>query len=197
MIRGVIFDLDGTLVDSCLDFDGMRREMCLHEDAPILEALAGLAAPDAARCFEVLTRHEMIGAHKATILPGVRETCQRLNSRGVRQAVATRNSRQVTQATLQKLDLDFDPVITRDDGPVKPDPWPVIHVCSVWGLRPAEVVMIGDYRFDIESGRAAGARTVLLTHPASAKSHPNLERADLVLNSLGDYPSLFAWLDTI
>ena len=55
--------------------------------------------------------------------------------------------------------------------------------------------VIGDYRFDIECGRAAGSHTVLLTHPHDPKTYTNTEQADLLLSSLADYPLLLAWLE--
>ena len=197
MIRGIIFDLDGTLVDSRLDFAAMRRDMGLAEDIPILEGLARLAPSEADRCRRILLKHELAGAERAGLLPGVAELCHRLTTRRIRQAIATRNSREITQATLAKFNLRFDPVITRDDGPVKPDPWPVQHACSLWGTSPDETVVIGDFRFDIECGRAAGSHTVLLTHVPDAAAYPNREQADLVLTSLADYPRLLAWLERL
>jgi HAD superfamily hydrolase (TIGR01509 family) len=197
MIRGVIFDLDGTLVDSRLDFEAMRREMELPPELPILEALAKLPPPRAARCSEILHRHELAGAERATLLPGVGELLATLHARGIRQAIATRNSRRITQATLGKLGLAIDLVLTRDDGPVKPDPWPVQHACSQWNLAAAEVVMVGDFRFDVECGQNAGSRTVLLTHPHDPRSYANAERADLLLASLADYPRLLAWIESL
>jgi phosphoglycolate phosphatase-like HAD superfamily hydrolase len=64
-------------------------------------------------------------------------------------------------------------------------------------LSPADVVVVGDYRFDVECGRAAGCRTVLLTHPADPASYPNVERADLLLYSLAEYSTMLAWLETL
>ena len=197
MIAGVIFDLDGTLVDSRLDFEAMRREMELPSGQPILEAIDHLEPAHAARCHEVLFRHEREGVERATLLPGVSELLAILAARGVRTAIATRNSRVVTRATQQKLGLSIELALTRDDGPVKPDPWPVLHVCETWNLSPAQVVVVGDYKFDVESGRAAGARTVLLTHPYEPQDYPNHEQADLLLTSLAEYPRLLAWLETL
>jgi HAD superfamily hydrolase (TIGR01509 family) len=197
MIQGIIFDLDGTLVDSRLDFDAMRQEMELPPNLPILEALARLEPRHGERCRTILHRHELAGAERAALLPGAGELLAILHSRGIRQAIATRNSRHITVVTLTKLGLAIDLVLTRDDGPVKPDPWPVLHACSQWDITPADVVVVGDFRFDVESGRAAGSRTVLLTHPHDPRSYPNTERADLVLNSLADYPRLLAWLESL
>ena len=69
------------------------------------------------------------------------------------------------------------------------------HPCQCWQLAPAEVAVVGDYKFDVECGRAAGCRTVLLTHPEDPASYPNDERADLLLASLAEFPRLLAWLD--
>jgi HAD superfamily hydrolase (TIGR01549 family) len=197
MIRGILFDLDGTLVDSRLDFVAMRQEMELPPDQPILEALAGLAPQHAERCRAILDRHELAGAERAILLPGVPELLDWLHRRGIRQAIATRNSRQITTTTLSKVGVAFDLVLTRDDGPVKPDPWPVLHACTMWDLMPQEVVVIGDFRFDVEAGRAAGSRTVLLTHPHDPRLHPNTEGADLLLASLAEHARLLAWLESL
>jgi HAD superfamily hydrolase (TIGR01509 family) len=195
VLRGLIFDLDNTLVDSQLDFDAMRREMDLPAGLAILEAIDRLPRPQSDRCREILHRHELAGAERATLLPGVAELLVEVSRRGLKQAIATRNSKPIAEATLRRLGLEIELVLTRDCGPIKPDPWPVLHACRQWGTRPAEVAVIGDYRFDIECGRAAGARTVLLTHEEKPHEHPNQEQADLVLSSLADYPRLLAWLN--
>jgi HAD superfamily hydrolase (TIGR01549 family) len=194
VIRGIIFDLDNTLVDSRLDFDAMRREMDLPAGLAILEAIDRLPAAQADRCREILHRHELAGAERATLLPGVAELLAEVSRRGLAQAIATRNSKPIAEATLRRLGIQIELVLTRDCGPIKPDPWPVLRACQQWGTRPAEVAVIGDYRFDIECGRAAGARTVLLTHEENPHEYPNHERADLVLSSLADYSRLLAWL---
>jgi HAD superfamily hydrolase (TIGR01509 family) len=159
-IRGLIFDLDGTLVDSGLDFDLMRREMGLPDRQPILEALEHLDEPRRRACWAILDRHEREGAERATLMPGVAELIQSLTARGIRRAVFTRNGRQPTLRTLERLGLSFDPVVAREDAPAKPDPTGIWKICAAWGMRPEEVAMVGDYRFDIEAGRRAGARTV-------------------------------------
>jgi HAD superfamily hydrolase (TIGR01549 family) len=197
VIRGIVFDLDGTLVDSRLDFDAMRCEMELQPTLPILEAVAGLPPARAERCREILERHEREGAERATALPGAMELLEILSCRGISCAIATRNSRQITELTLRRLGLPVAIALTRDDGPIKPDPWAIGQACARWGIAPREAVMVGDYRFDIECGRAAGSRTVLLTAPHDPETYPNREGADLLLGSLADYRVLLAWLDSL
>ena len=71
--RGVIFDLDGTLVDSGLDFNAMRAEMGLPAGRPILEAIASLPSSRQRVCWEILHRHEFEGATRATPMPAVHD----------------------------------------------------------------------------------------------------------------------------
>ena len=72
-LAGIIFDIDGTLVDSGLDFRGIRADMNLPDEAPILEAIAEMPAEEAARCRQVLARHEERGAAQGVPFPGVAE----------------------------------------------------------------------------------------------------------------------------
>ncbi|MBC7853475.1 MAG: HAD family hydrolase, partial [Pirellulaceae bacterium] len=185
-VRGLIFDLDGTLVDSQLDFDLMRSEMQLPP-GPILESIAALPVAPAERCYRILRRHEMEGAERATLLPGVAQLLERAQERFIPIGIVTRNSREISLAVLHRLQLKYDILLARDDGPIKPDPWAVRHICERWNVPARQVVMIGDYHFDVLSGRGAGARTVLLTHPVPPREYPNLEQADLLLSSLAEH----------
>lgn len=194
MIQGVIFDLDGTLADSQLDFDAMRREMQLPEGLAILEAVALLPPDEQQRCQQILHRHEMEGAARATLLPGAGALLEELRSRGWPIGIVTRNSREVTAVTLTKLQIESHTVITRDDGPVKPDAWGAAEIARRWNLPPRELVMIGDYSFDVACGHGAGTWTVLLTSDESeARCTP---APDLVLPSLAAYEQLLAWIDS-
>jgi HAD superfamily hydrolase (TIGR01509 family) len=192
-MHGIIFDLDGTLVDSGLDFDAMRREMELPP-GPILEALAHLPEPRASECRRILERHELHGAQRATLMPGVAAFLDLLRHRGLRTALITRNSRAVTLLTIGRLSLSFDPIVAREDAPAKPDPAGIHKICGAWGLRPEQVVMIGDYRFDLEAGRRAGARTVLYTEGRDPASIDFAHLADHSLRSYEHPDEFLAWL---
>jgi phosphoglycolate phosphatase-like HAD superfamily hydrolase len=83
-IRGVVYDLDGTLVDSGLDFPAIRREMGLPEGVPILEALSEI--PQGERldnCLRVLARHEDEAAERATLMPGAADLVSHLAAKNI------------------------------------------------------------------------------------------------------------------
>src|SRR5215831_204614 len=122
-IRGVIFDLDGTLIDSGLDFEQMRREMEFAPGQWILETIALLEeGPRKERCRQVLREHEHRGALSASLMPGAKELLAELSRRGLAVGILTRNSREMTDLALSRLGLVVPHVIAREDAPPKPDP---------------------------------------------------------------------------
>ena len=193
-VRGVIFDLDGTLVDSGLDFDRMRHEMGLPAGAALLEAIEALPEPEAERCRTILARHEWQGAERATLMPGVPEFLAALGDLGMRRAVFTRNARDVALATIRRLALDFDTVVAREDAPAKPDPTAIWRICATWQLEPCQLALIGDFRFDIEAGNRAGVRTVLYTAGAAPLATHGADEADYCLRSFEEPHDLLSWL---
>jgi HAD superfamily hydrolase (TIGR01509 family) len=184
--RGVIFDLDGTLVDSHLDFDAMRREMGLPTGTPILEALDEMPDERAASCRALLQHYEMDAAEKATLQDGVVGFLELLDAQGIHRAVVTRNRSDAAKRTLQRLKLNFEIVITREDGPVKPDPWAIQHICRAWRIKAQEALVIGDFHFDIEAGRRAGSKTILITHGRKAAELQGTSEPNYVVDSFGE-----------
>lgn len=158
-LRGIIFDLDGTLVDSGLDFDVMRREMRLPAGQPILEALEVMPpGADRRRCLEILKEHERRGAKSARVIPGVSQFLDELARKRILTAVLTRNSRETTQCVMQRLSLSFSKVLTREDTPPKPDPAGLLQICRQWDVSVNQVLFFGDHAFDIQAGRNANIR---------------------------------------
>ena len=161
-VRGVIFDLDGTLIDSKLDFDQMRRDMEFAPGQLILETLQSLPEGERKeRCREILRAHEHRGALSATLMPGAIELLSELDRRGIPQAILTRNSREMTDLALGRLQLAFSQVLTREDAPPKPDPQGLHIICRNWQVNACEVAFVGDFHFDVIAGRRAGMATVL------------------------------------
>jgi HAD superfamily hydrolase (TIGR01509 family) len=160
----VVFDLDGTLVRSEHDYAALKRELGLPSRLPILE---GIATYEPSAQLALLARvdgWERALAARATALEGAPEVLEALTERGVVVGIVTRNTRATALATLRAAALDrwFDEsvVIGRDEAPPKPSPDGILHLVARWGLPPAEVAMVGDFRFDLEAARAASVLAV-------------------------------------
>lgn len=192
--RGVIFDLDGTLVDSGLDFDQMRREMGIEGRRPVLETILAAPPEEAERLWTVVVEHELRGVERATVFPGAGAFLAELGARGIKRGVLTRNSRASALAMLSRLGLEVDGLVAREDGPAKPDPAGIHYLCNQWKVPPAACVMVGDYRFDIEAGQRAGCRTVLFTGAGGDSGMDGEVSADHVLASFAECDGLWNWL---
>ena len=88
---------------------------------------------------------------------------------------------------LSRHGLRFDPAFGREDAPFKPNPHGLQQICAAWQLEPAEVLMVGDYLYDVQAGRNAGTRTALLTH---GREWPFAHLADWTLSRFAELPAL-------
>jgi HAD superfamily hydrolase (TIGR01549 family) len=181
-IGGILFDMDGVLVRQRLDFSAIKREIFGDAEGYILERMALLPPSERERAEAILEQHETAAAAEAEAMDGILPFLQWMEGRGLRRGLVTRNSRKSVDMVLSRLSLRFDAVVTREDAPPKPSPEPVWLACRRMALRPAEVVFVGDFEFDMLAGRRAGARTVLLRSGALAASR----HADFSVDSLAE-----------
>jgi HAD superfamily hydrolase (TIGR01509 family) len=190
--RAVIFDMDGTLTEPLLDFDAMRAEIGLRPGLPILEQLAAGDEALRVRGEAILRRHERDAIERATLADGCAELLIHLGAREIPAAILTRNAREVVETFIRKFDLAavFAASYTREDGPPKPSPAGVLHLCRHLGVPPDATLMVGDYTFDIVAGREAGCRTALVT-PAPVTDPAAWGSPDLVVRTLRDLLSLW------
>jgi HAD superfamily hydrolase (TIGR01549 family) len=182
--------MDGTLVSQELDFEAIRQEIGLPTGTPLIEALAQLDLERRRAADVILDRHECLAAERATVIAGVVEFLGWLDARSIRKAVLTRNSRRSAETVLSRCRLTFDPIVAREDGPPKPNPHGIWQICEAWQIAPADVLMIGDYLYDIEAGRSAGARTALVTH---GREWPFAHLADQTFPNFRELPK--SWND--
>jgi HAD superfamily hydrolase (TIGR01509 family) len=161
-----IFDMDGTLTVPAHDFDAMRRELGIEGKRPLLEAIAEFAPARAARAHARIAEWEWAIARRAVAQPDAQRLCAALVERGIVLGVLTRNRSDIAAETLRAIGFDrwFEPdvVLGRDDAPAKPSPAGVHLLLDRWRARPEEAVMVGDFRFDVDAGNAAGTATVLV-----------------------------------
>lgn len=184
-IKAWIFDLDGTLTLAQHDFPAIRRELGIAAEDDILSHLAGLPADEARVLSERLDAIELRLAREVAPAPGAARLIHHLRGSGKHVGILTRNLHAVAVSSLEVLGISdcFAPeyVLGRDEALPKPDPAGIHHLLELWSVSPGEAVMVGDFRFDLEAGRAAGCRTCLLREhnswPGLADWHlPDCER---------------------
>ena len=173
--RAVIFDLDGTLADSALDFDAIRAEIGLEPGLPILEQLVGADAGTCARAEEIMRRHERDAIAGAQLTDGCAELLALLVARRTPIGILTRNIREVVETFARTFGFAFDAVYTREDGPPEAVAGGRAGAVRQAGRAPAETLTVGDYKFDVLAGRSAGCPTVLL-HPGAAAARASARR---------------------
>ncbi|MFK3820182.1 HAD family hydrolase [Pseudomonas sp. NPDC089407] len=168
-VRNWVFDMDGTLTVAVHDFAAIRVALDIPAEDDILTHLAALPANEAAAKHAWLLEHERDLAIASTAAAGAVELVRELAERGCRLGILTRNARELAHVTLKAIGLAdcfaVEHILGRDEAAPKPSPDGLLKIASAWGVAPSELVMVGDYRFDLDCGRAAGARTVLVNLP--------------------------------
>lgn len=175
-IEAVLFDLDGTLVLSPIDFGAMRR--AVRTVAREEGAFRPLTAPDVlglvaeaaelvrdkarfcARADAAILALELEAACSARPAPGAEATLAALGRGGVRIGIVTRNARSVAQAVLARLALPHDVLVARGDTPrPKPAPMHLRRALVLLRVPKSRAVFVGDHAMDALGGRRAGLRT--------------------------------------
>ena len=189
--RGWVFDLDGTLTKPVHDFGHIRDQLGIPRTADILHYLAALPPAEAKPRYERLQAIEEELSAQTEAAPGAVASVVHLAARGVRLGILTRNDRTIARQTLARIGLDAyfpeEQIIGRGEAEPKPSPDGLCRLARAWGVAASELVMVGDYLFDLQTGRAAGAVTVHVD-PSGLFSWPEL--ADLRLTSLHELPPL-------
>lgn len=186
-VRAAIIDLDGTMLDTAPDFhvaiNRMRDELSLAPLAietiktfvgqgseNLMRRVLGVnfdAAGVEQRFEQALASYQkhylVINGDYSTLYPGVREGLEALQAKGLRLACVTNKPLAFARPLLAKMQLDgyFDVVYGGDSfAKKKPDPMPLLQVCTDFALEPQQVVAIGDSSNDALAARAAGCRVL-------------------------------------
>ncbi|MBN1102804.1 MAG: HAD family hydrolase [Deltaproteobacteria bacterium] len=166
-VRGVLFDFDGTLTrPGAIDFAAIKREIRCPEGTAILEYLDTLPPAERSALLKVLEQREAEAALASVPNEGAEKCLLALKHKGIPFGILTRNSMTSICLALQKFEgirpEDFTAVITREDSLPKPHPDGVFQAARRMGFTVSALMVVGDFRFDILAGKAAGAFTVLL-----------------------------------
>lgn len=182
-LRAVLFDLDGTLVETHIDFPAMTNltEALAREagvppevtDGKDILGMVDAAVDDLAarggdgpewrrQAFEALERLEVEGCAHPVLLPGTQELLAGLVANGVKVGVVTRNCRRVATGLLARFALPHHLLLSRDDvAKSKPNPEHLWEALKLLDARPDEALMVGDHWMDVQAGERAGVAATL------------------------------------
>jgi phosphoglycolate phosphatase len=208
-LRALVFDLDGTLVDSAGDLRAALDHALIARGRPTLDTRdvqamtgdgiaklveRGFAAtggvPDApalrAAVDDVLAAYAARPVAETVPYPGVVEALTGFRAAGLRMAICTNKVTGLSRLIIEALGLDvfFDIVIGGDSLPQrKPDPEPVLACLAAMEVGPEEAMFVGDSRNDLLAARAAGLPAALIPSgygtPNADDPPPDLEVADM------------------
>ncbi len=180
MIKGILFDFDGTLIDTnALIRESMdhvsriyRGTDCTEEEIqtlwgkPLYEQMAALAERQIDRMVEDYRAHyREMREERTAIFRGIKELIEALHKRGIRMAILSNKGSSGIHHGLEAFDLNhyFDPVLSSEDVKNrKPDPEGARLILERWGYSPDEVFLVGDSINDLRAARAAGVESVLV-----------------------------------
>lgn len=201
-MRSLLFDLDGTLLDTAPDLAGALnatleangraplpfeaiRPVVSHGGRALIERGFGWTpdAPDFERVRgELLDYYQRHICEHTRLFPGMGDLLDALEQRDIPWGVVTNKPGWLTTPLLDALGLlqRAASVVSGDTlARSKPDPAPLLHACASIGVPPAQCIYIGDAERDIEAGRNAGMRTlVALFGYLSDADHPDTWQAD-------------------
>ncbi len=209
MIRAVLFDLDGTLMDSTdaiidswfytFDFLGVPRpdrQLIINTIGyPLRKQIPMMTNHDVDECIRIYRGHYTEhSAPKTFLLPGAEEALATFADRGLRMGFATSKKREAAEMLLEHLgalhymDARIGPLEVTNH---KPHPEAVLKAMEALDVSPEETVFVGDMHFDVLAGLAAGVTTLAVT--TGYETRAQLE----ALKPHGVYDSLFEVRDHV
>ncbi|TAL88132.1 MAG: phosphoglycolate phosphatase [Rhodanobacter sp.] len=211
-VEGVLFDLDGTLLDSAPDLYAALRAQCAEEDiqpppyARVRQVVSrgaravlrcGFAARGEAVVESLVPRYlqlyQRVMGQQTSPFDGVDDLLVRLEAGGLRWGIVTNKAAFLTDELVGRIGWAerASAVISGDTLPVKkPDPAPVLLACERAGVSPAHCLFVGDDQRDIQAGTAAGLFTVAVTWGYLDGGDPHGWGADAVLEHPGELAAL-------
>ncbi len=210
MINTILFDLDGTLVDTAPDLghalniqlqrhgkpvltDAKIRPFASHGSRGLLGLGFGITPADIdfiRMRDEYLSIYDTVFTRSPVLLPGMGELLQSIEYTGLTWGIVTNKPRRFTQRLIASMGLQNRAacIVSGDDAPQpKPSPATLLMACEQLGVKPEHCVYVGDAERDIQAGKAAGMQTIVaLFGYIDASDNPVEWGADAMINAPGE-----------
>jgi len=157
----IIFDMDGTIFEVPYNWKKIKADLDT-QGKPILTYLANLPEPEKTRKWRILEGYEDLATQKALLRSGVLDFLEFSRHRGIKNALVTNNSQKNVDILLQRFELSFDLVLSRDSGLAKPSAAPFLSVLKQLDVSKDETCVVGDSLFDLKAAQAANITNVYL-----------------------------------
>jgi HAD superfamily hydrolase (TIGR01509 family) len=173
----IIFDWDGVIARTDLDFSKIKKKYFGDRPAMLLEDMPSLPPDEQKNLARDLEEIEMRGAETAAFVPGVTDVLEWVRAARIPWAVVSRNCRGSILTAAKEIGMRLPSIVrSRDDGDcVKPDPRALFETCSLLSVPPAQTLLIGDYIYDMIGARRAGMRGALVRGKTEDGWEPWLE----------------------
>lgn len=218
-IAGVLFDLDGTLLDTAADI-ARALNRAFHERGwealPVAEVarMIGRGSPILIERAAAARGYALSGADQNTLVdrffhyygaleessesdarpyPGAPEALRVMHGAGVSVAVVTNKQQRFADSLLERLELKqwVDVVVGGDTCERrKPDPQPLLFACESLGIMPSQALMVGDSVNDVSAARAADIPVVCVAYGYNEGHDPHSLACDALLDRLDELPAL-------
>jgi 2-phosphoglycolate phosphatase len=210
-IAAVLFDLDGTLIDTAPDFSAVLHQLCADQGVvpPSASAILATVSSGARALVELAFQlrpgaigfdallQALLNAYsvqlqttRSTLFPGMHELLNTLEQRGVAWGIVTNKPERFSVPLLQSLSLDqrCAVLICPDHvSQTKPHPESLLLACERLDCLPGQTIYVGDHPRDIEAGNAADMRTIAAAY-GYLPTHPPIADwgADHIVGSVAD-----------
>ncbi|KAI9014093.1 HAD-like domain-containing protein [Hyaloraphidium curvatum] len=170
-IRGVLFDMDNTLVTSTLDFKAMRQRLGILPTQDIIATMRSFPPEKRAEAERIVAEMEADAIAHMEVYPGAHELLQYLADVGLPMTIITRNNEAPLSHAVRTHFSAYPlrPLIHRDS-PFLPKPHPdgFLHAASAWDVDPRDCMIVGDHGDDLRCGRDGGGVAVLVRREGNA-----------------------------
>jgi phosphoglycolate phosphatase len=217
LLRGIVFDFDGTLAELNINFPGMRqgvRDLISNYNVPagdhalkdlfVLEMITagaalvsqyqpGKEADFIAAAHERIAQIEMEAARRGSLFEGTRGMLEALQAAAIKTGVVTRNCLTAVKALFPDIHQYAHAVITREQTSyVKPHPEHLRMMLKALEVNAEHAAMVGDHPMDIKIGKDIGVYTIGVLTGHSGREELERAGADLILNAATDIPDMLA-----